>query len=611
MTMTEEDLKKYEEGFYRLADALPHMVWTAPPNGENDYYNQRWFDFTGFSRAETFQHEWWIRLVHPDDRARVLAAWHKVLANPTLYEVEYRLWEQATGQYRWFLTRATPVYNLQGNVIKWFGTCTNIDDRKQAESKLLFHASLAQNITDAVVATNLDGTILLWNSAAEALYGWKQEEVQGKQVNDVLHTHYTRVKWEEWVADILKTGSWRGEIRQQRQDGTWLDIQGGVSLVRDVNGQITGLVGLFRDITRSKQIAHELAESEQQLHAAIDVAGLGHWRFDPQTNLFDCSARCKAYLGFSPATMVSLDQVCARVRPPEQGSALLDTLKKQELFEKEYQIQWPDGSLHWLAVSGRGQYDKQGRPIGMAGVTLDITERKLGEQRKDTFISMASHELKTPLTTIKGFTQLLKRQAKRLGLPEQMAVTLAKVEKQANTLTKLVNELLDVSKMQAGQLEYTWGKVEIDQLLKDVIETVQPTSPQHSIRVHGETGCTLTGDRSRLEQVFINLLTNALKYSPQADRVDIFPACSEQSVEICIRDYGQGIPPEEQKHIFERFYRIDRGKNQKVEGLGMGLYVAGQIVEKHGGQITVDSKEGEGATFCVRLPLSHPLENAR
>ena len=379
-------------------------------------------------------------------------------------------------------------------------------------------------------------------------------------------------------------------------------------VVRDVEGRITGLVGLLRDVTRSKRLARELQESEQQLQAAIDVARVGVWQFDAKTALFDCSGWCKAYLGFSPDAQVSLDMVQERVQPTSEKSDLVEVLDKQEQFDKEYQVQWPDGSTHWIVVSGRRQYSKDGQPVGMVGVTLDITERKLGDQRKDTFIGMASHELKTPLTTIKGFTQLLKRQMQRLKLDDQLA-TLTKIETQVNALTRLVNELMDVSKIQAGKLEYIWEMVAIDQLVKNVVEMVQQTSNQHTIYVNGVTGCEIEGDRSHLEQVFTNLLTNALKYSPLAERVDVLLERGSEGVIVRVRDYGLGIAPEEQKHIFERFYRADATtRSQSIGGLGMGLYVAREIVAKHGGRITMESKEGEGSTFSVALPFSPHIE---
>jgi len=479
-----EELQKHEESFRLLTNALPQIIWTAQPDGKIDYYNQRWYDFTGYTR-ENFRFRYWGLLMHPDDQVRALEAWNRAASTGTFYETEYRMWDKREERYRWFLARALPLYDPEGQIIKWFGVGIDIDERKQAEEKLLFHASLARSISDAVVVTSLESEILSWNSAAEALYGWKAEEVLGKSFNDTVHTQYPAPMKgrEDWIELVLAEGYWVGEVRQQRRDGTWLDVQTGMSLVRDIEGKITGMVGIIRD----------------------------------------------------------------------------------------------------------------------------ITERKLEEQRKDTFIGMASHELKTPLTTIKGFAQLLKRQLKRLNMTDQVE-TLVKIEGQVNTLAGLVNELMDVSKIQAGKLEYKWEELDIDTLVKHVADMVQQTSSQHTIQISGESCQKVVGDRAHLEQVLTNLLTNAIKYSPQANQVDVALGCMRDSVVISVRDYGIGIPVEEQKHIFERFYRSNTAWSQAIGGLGMGLYIAQEIIQRHEGKITLESKVGEGSTFSIELPFSRTHE---
>lgn len=601
--IVEETLQASEESFRLLAEALPQIVWTALPNGELDYYNHYWYDFTGYTRKETFQHESWANVIHPDDREKTLDTWYKAVQSKERYEIEYRFWDKDEGRYHWFLARALPAYDYQGNVIKWFGTCTDIDKSKQAEEKLLYHASLARNILDAIVVTSLESEILTWNSAAEALYGWKEEEARGKFFDQLLQTQYPRDDRQEWLKEVLTKGYWRGELRQQRRDGAWLDIQTGVSPFRDIDGKIVGLVGIIRDITESKQIERKLQEREQQLQAAIDLAKLGVWKLYLKNNRIECSVRSKAHFGYSADTCMTLGRVIKRIIPEDRDWNLREALEQRKEYHGEYRVKWPDGSLHWIAISGQGQYSKRGKPFAVVGVTLDITERKLEEQRKDTFIGIASHELKTPLTTIKGFTQLLYRQMKRLGMTDQVE-TLAKMDGQVNALTRLVNELMDVSKIQSGLLEYSWEEIDIDQLVKNVVEMVQQMSSRHIIQISGETGRKIVGDRSHLEQVLTNLLTNAIKYSPQAQQVEVSLGCERDTIFIKVRDYGIGIPAEELERIFGRFYRADTARSRAIGGLGMGLYIAQEIISKHGGKITVKSKEGEGSTFCVELPFS-------
>jgi PAS domain S-box-containing protein len=367
-----------------------------------------------------------------------------------------------------------------------------------------------------------------------------------------------------------------------------------------------------------RQIARELQERDQQLQAAIEIAKLGVWKIMLETKQVDCSPRCKSHLGFAPDANIDYSMVSQRLfpkKPEKLDQILLKSLEDKGMYEAEYQVKWLDGSIHWIVVSGQGQYAEDGQLLAVTGVTLDVTQRKEEEERKDTFIGIASHELKTPLTTVKGFTQLLKRQMHRLGMREQ-TTTLTRMEEQINALNKLVNELMDITRIQAGKLECIWEEVNIDELVRSIVEVQQQTSgqresSQHTIKVSGEVQHTIIGDLALLERVFNNLITNAVKYSPKANAVDIWMGCVEESAVIKIRDYGIGIAQEELEHIFDRFYRASAAaKSRAIQGLGMGLWIAREIVKQHGGQITVESKQGEGSTFCVELPFSFVPEQA-
>jgi PAS domain S-box-containing protein len=240
---------------------------------------------------------------------------------------------------------------------------------------------------------------------------------------------------------------------------------------------------------------------------------------------------------------------------------------------------------------------------------LNNSARKELEQRKDDFISMASHELRTPLTSLKLQTQLLKRKFEKQGSHDS-AAALEKMEAQVNTLTELVAAFLDVSKIQAGRLEYAQETVDLSELLRDLAEVMQQTSPTHTIHVDGPAHVLLVGDKNRLGQVFTNLVSNAIKYSPGADAVDIDVTSSDETVTVSVRDYGIGIPREQQGKIFDRFYRAHDSSTKAFPGLGMGLYISFEIVKGHGGTITIDSEAGKGSTLQVALPLKGDINRS-
>ncbi|MEO7018831.1 MAG: histidine kinase dimerization/phospho-acceptor domain-containing protein [Ktedonobacteraceae bacterium] len=210
----------------------------------------------------------------------------------------------------------------------------------------------------------------------------------------------------------------------------------------------------------SHLLATQVLEREQLLEAALEMAGLGVWKLTFGTGEVDFSARGKAHLGFSAETalnyallderIISAVDSAGKVMAGERQIVqdMLKNVQEQREYHREYQVRWPDGSIHWIAASGRGFYSKNGKPDGIVGVTRDITEIKQEEQSKEAFLSMTRHELKTPLTIIKGFAQLLRRQMKKLGLDEQ-AETLVKIEAQVDALTNSINKLKDTSNIQS------------------------------------------------------------------------------------------------------------------------------------------------------------------
>jgi signal transduction histidine kinase len=234
-----------------------------------------------------------------------------------------------------------------------------------------------------------------------------------------------------------------------------------------------------------------------------------------------------------------------------------------------------------------------------------VAERHTLEQRKDEFISLASHELRTPLTCLLGYAQLAQSELAGSGHPLALGM-LASMEAQAEKLARLIADLLDLSKIQAGNLTFAEEAVDVDALVREVVEQLQQTRTQHQINIEGSAPGTIVGDRGRLGQVVINLLTNAMKYSPQAEQIIVHLTSATWALKVSVQDFGIGIPPSEQGKIFERFYRVPGEQKQAGDGLGVGLFIAYQIIEHHGGKLWVESLEGHGATFSFSLPLESP-----
>ncbi len=258
----------------------------------------------------------------------------------------------------------------------------------------------------------------------------------------------------------------------------------------------------------------------------------------------------------------------------------------------------------WSLVTSRPVRDERGNIVMVITITQDITERMNVERRKDAFISMASHELKTPVTSLKGFTNVLQRRLTKQGDTQGLHY-LARMDAQLDTLTTLISELLDISRMQSGKLVLRAEPVDLDGLLEETVENVQAATPTHRLLVEGRTGVQVLGDKERLGQVYINLLTNAIKYSPRADTVIVRlvrDADSKHAI-VSIQDFGIGIEHSHHEKIFERFYQVTDPEEKTYPGLGIGLHISSEIVTRHQGRIWVESRKGAGSTFSVALPL--------
>jgi signal transduction histidine kinase len=268
---------------------------------------------------------------------------------------------------------------------------------------------------------------------------------------------------------------------------------------------------------------------------------------------------------------------------------------------------------HVTAESGRhfdhSDLDMAEELASRAALAIENSRLYAESQRavalRDDFIYAASHELRTPVTSLKLYTEVLQRQVER-GAFDQVGKNLGKLNVQIDKLSALIGDLLDVSKIEAGKLDVRDDDVNLGDLATEVLETIQPTAPKHRIDIIGAVSRPVRGDRDRLGQVLTNLLTNATKYSPQADRVIIRLGETGDRAVIEVRDFGVGIDEEHLAHVFDRFYRVSDVGGAAFPGLGIGLYIASQIVKHHGGEIAVSSVKNGGSTFRVELPFAPP-----
>jgi len=254
-------------------------------------------------------------------------------------------------------------------------------------------------------------------------------------------------------------------------------------------------------------------------------------------------------------------------------------------------------------------YALDGEFSGFAGSVTDITELKKLEQRKDDFIKMASHELKTPITSINGYVQLMlnifnEADEERLRASKQtIKSSLNTISKQVVKLTRLISELLDLSRIESGKLELHRTAFDLGTLVEETVQDIRQTASKHAIILHNDFEGKVFADKDRIGQVLLNLLTNAIKYSPDSDSIEVCVDNNKELAVITVKDAGIGIDSKDQIRIFERFYRAEGKSEQTFPGFGIGLFIANEIVQRHNGSISVQSAKGKGSVFTVSIPV--------
>ena len=274
--------------------------------------------------------------------------------------------------------------------------------------------------------------------------------------------------------------------------------------------------------------------------------------------------------------------------------------KKDEAFELTVPLRRHDGEYRWFLIRAYPVKDAKGNIERWIGTDTDITEQKMAEQKKDEFISIASHEMKTPLTTAKGYIELLLLSLKAENQSSFLYAT--KTNQALDRLNHLVTELLDASKIQNGQLNYNITTFDFNKLVDETIENIQPGAQNHSIQKTGNCSQQIRGDRDRLQQVLINLLSNAIKYSPNAHEVLVKIEEEDIQIRVSVQDFGVGMSMKHLDKVFDRYYRVQEHAIH-FQGLGIGLYIANNIIERHEGKMWAASEPGKGSTFYFTLPI--------
>ena len=547
----EDSLRQSEEDLRALADSIPQLAWIANFDGTMAWYNQRWHDYTGTTPDE-MAGDGWDTAYDPHFLPQMLEGWKSALHRGTPFEMEFPI-RGSDGRYRWFLTRANPVRRGE-QLLRWFGTSTDVDEVKHVEEALRDETRVLEllNNTGTTLAGTLDLPSLLQETVDAAT------RISGARFGAFYYDaeHEADAAGNEPLLTVAQAVN---GVSAQQAAAIAFDLRMGPAMRHNDlqtapdDGTEEGHDGA--PVLRSCLSLPVRSRSGQLLGRLL----LGH----PQPGMFSLrSERIVAAIAAQAA--VALDNTRLYVearRAAEERKVLLDS-------EREARA-----------------------------------EAERTNQLKDEFLTTLSHELRTPLSAILGWAQVLRR-----GTRDQADLHrgLNSIERNARAQAQLIEDLLDMSRITSDKVMLEMQTIVPATVIASAIETLRPAFDAKHITVHtriADDAGTMTGDPSRMQQVIWNLLSNALKFTPQGGSVDVNVAREGTRLLLTIADNGVGIRADFLPHVFDRFRQADASTTRKHGGLGLGLAIVKHLVEQHGGTVAASSPgDLQGATFTVRLP---------
>ncbi|RYE18456.1 MAG: PAS domain S-box protein, partial [Sphingobacteriaceae bacterium] len=373
----------------------------------------------------------------------------------------------------------------------------------------------------------------------------------------------------------------------------------------DGQHQINGLLMFGFEVTEQVLLRKKVEESEQRLNLAVENVESGVYDTDLKTGKSIRSLRHAHIFGYGDNQGDwSLEQMQQHILPEDLNSTQKAYFKGLETgdINLKFRIRRLDGKTRWINILGKVNYNAQNEPVRIVGTTTDITDKVTLQRQKDEFISTVSHELKTPVTSIKAYGQLLKQSLQKAGDTRNNGF-LTRMEVQIDRLVTLIRNLLEITRIEGGKLKLYSEQLRLDTFVLEIISELQLVTPGHQLIIKENEVPFILADPTRLSQVITNLITNAVKYSPKANVVEISVKKIDSMMVCSVRDFGIGIDQKEQLQIFERFHQAHKNPDAGLS-LGLGLYIAKEIVEEAGGKIWLESEMGRGSTFYFSLPLN-------
>ncbi len=651
--LIEISLRESEAKFRFLADSVPELIWTSTPKGDVDYYNEPWFAYTGMN-FEQLSSWGWQQVIHPEDLPNTVERWTHSVKTGEPHEIHVRIRNGKSGIYRWFLARAEARRDDTGAILQWVGACMDIDDQKNvtaglenqrqqlearvAERTAQFHEekrfteAVLDNVTDGIVACNATGNLTLFNRAARELHGMSAEPIPADDWAQKYDLFLADGVTSMQKQDVPLYRAYRGEVLQavemivapHGRPKRRLVVNG--RCFTDASGRKLGAVVGMHDIT-------ERAAADEKFRVLFEFSSDAHLLFD-DTGIVDCSSTAVRMIGCTDkAHLMSLPR--GEISPEFQPDGCRSDEKRRRMSALAYQngshrFEWMhrkiDGVVFPVEVTLTAV--KLSGKDTLLVVWHDLTEQKRAEEclrtaketaelatkAKSEFLANMSHEIRTPMTAILGYTDLL---ADTLRNDPERSNYVKIVRRNGEHLLQILNDILDISKIEAGKLEIERIPSSPMKILSEVESLMRGRAVEKNIAFVVEYGPNtpeqIASDPTRIRQILINLISNAIKFTATGTVKVTVSAIADANakpsrVQFEVKDTGIGLTTEQLTRLFLPFGQADSSTTRRFGGTGLGLAICKRLALVLDGELSVKSTFGEGSTFVLSLRLTNEID---
>ncbi|KQT22315.1 hypothetical protein ASG31_02980 [Chryseobacterium sp. Leaf404] len=482
-----------------------------------------------------------------------------------------------------------------------------------AESREYIRTIIEQAPVGIAMLKGPDHVIEIANPAILTIWGRSETEVIGR-AHSTARPEIRDQLVNEWLSEVYYSGKPRINtefaVKLYQKNGDLRDaiVNSVYQPIFSNRGEVSGVLVILEDITRQFLERRKNENNQQMLALAIDAGELATFYYQPSTNLFSGNNLLKTWFGLTSDENIDLSLAIEVIVPEDRDrvtQAIAKSLSKDSdgYYFAEYKIQNnTDKKIRLLQANGRVFFDNYGNALSLNGTLRDITEQKKEEQRKDDFMGMVSHELKTPLTSLKAYLQMMQRKETDSENSRQQNM-LEKSLKQVDYMNGMINGFLNVSRLDSGQMHIEKSVFDFQLLFTEIEDEVLSTTQNRTFIFKSAGKKSISADRGKISQVLHNLIGNAVKYSPTHSSITVeYTFTIDNELKVSVTDQGTGIPQEDQERIFDRYYRVKDANSRSVAGFGIGLYLSKEIIELHDGKVLVQSVKDSGTTFTIILP---------